>query len=74
MAIFIDLMNVEGAGLKHSALSNWANCFLVLFIWAISLADCVGLLGGVSGISQKPSEVLRSPAIINFFDTIQDLK
>ena len=47
---FIALTNVEGAGIKHAAWRNWDNYLLVLFIWTISLDDCVGLLGSFNGI------------------------
>ena len=38
---FMDLVNVEGAVMKHVAWRNWANYFLALFIWKMALADFV---------------------------------
>ena len=52
-------MNVEGVGLKHAACRNWANYFLVLFIYTMVLAYCAGVQVGVSGISHRPSDMLN---------------
>ena len=64
---FIAWINVEGVGLKHAACRNWANYFLVLFIFIISLASCDGLLVGVSGMSHIPSNVFRLPVRTRFY-------
>ena len=52
-------MNVEGAGIKHSAWMNWDNYFLVLFIRTMTLAACAGGKVGVSGMSHRKSDMLR---------------
>ena len=51
----IAFINVEVVGLKHVGWGNWANYFLVLFIWKMELSDCLGLLVGFNRISQIPS-------------------
>ena len=61
MTLLIDWMNVEGAGLKYSARRNWANYFLVLFIYTMALAAFAGGRVGVSGMSHRPSDMLRLP-------------
>ena len=66
VTLFIARMNAEGAGLKYASWNNWANSFLVLFIWTIALTGCdVGLVG-VSGMSHRPSDTLCLPVRIMF--------
>ena len=58
---FIARMNVEGTVLKHAAWRDWANYFLVLFIWTIPLTACdVGLVG-VSGVYHRQFDTLCLP-------------
>ena len=64
---FIAWMNAEGTELKNVAWRNRSNYFLVLFIWKIALATCDGWLGGVSGISNRPSYFFRLPVSVRFY-------
>ena len=63
----VNLMNIEGVGLKNAAWRNWANYFLVLFICTMALSTCVGGQVGVIGVSHRPSDMLRLPVRIMFF-------
>ena len=60
-------MNIEGVGLKNAAWRNWANYLLVLFFYTMALAACVGGRVGVSGVSHRPSDMLRLPVRMVFF-------
>ena len=64
VTVLIYLVNVEGAGRKHSAWMNWGYYCLVLFIWKIALANVAGRVVGVNGVSQRPYELLCSPVRI----------
>ena len=66
LTLFIDGMNVEGAGPKHAAWRNWANYVLVLLIWTIELDSCDRGLVGASGISHIQSDMLHLPVRMMF--------
>ena len=59
VTLFIAWMNVEGVGLKHAAWRNWANSFLVLFIWTVAFDACGGGRVGISEVSHRSSDMLR---------------
>ena len=70
----IALTNVEGAGMKHAAWKNWANYFLVLFIWKMPLAVGAGRLVRVNGIYQRPFGSVVFACEDYFFVTVHDLQ
>ena len=59
-------MNVQGAGIKYAAWRNWANSFLVLLIYTVSLAACDGGLVGVSVMCQRSYDMLNLPVRMMF--------
>ena len=58
---FISRINVEGVGLKHVSWRNYANYFLVLFIWTMELSARAGWRVSASEMSHRPYYMLRLP-------------